>query len=75
MNNLWDNKHEDMDIVDKVLFAPYTKHDAKLSLFELIEREGLKAEKFTVITEDGHHLDVYHVWEHGLKAGSPVAFF
>jgi hypothetical protein len=52
-----------MSTMDKLLFNPYKNHDAKLSMEELAEREGLSHEKFTVITEDGYHLTVYHMFE------------
>ena len=73
--NWWDNKDDgSLSTVDKLVFTPYTDHDAKLTLEEIAEREGLKTEKHIVITEDGYHLTVYHLQTPGLKPGSPVAF-
>jgi len=73
--NLWSNKKDpSMSTMDKIMFQPYTDHDAKLTLEELAEREGIKTEKHIVITEDGYHLTVYHLQTPGLKPGSPVAF-
>ena len=59
--NLWDNRDSDRSTVDKLILPGYTVDDAKLTLEQLIQKEGLNAERHTVITEDGYHLSVFHI--------------
>ena len=64
--------------VDNILFPPNPNHvsdDAKLTFEQMTRNEGLEFEEFTVITEDGYYLQVFHMFVPGLKPGSPVVFF
>ena len=44
-----------------MFIKPPKNDDARLSFKELVEKESLKYEDFTVITEDGYHLTVQHI--------------
>ena len=64
-----------MSGLGKLLIKPPKYDEARMTLEELVRREGLDYEAFTVITEDGYHLTVQHINAKGLEPGSPVAFF
>ena len=46
--------------------------DVNKSMAELARDQGLNFEEHTVITEDGYHLQVHHMWKSA--GGSPVFF-
>jgi len=40
-----------------------------------VNKLGLEFEQHTVITEDGYHLKVFHIWDAVIPVDAPVVFF